>query len=181
MEELFEKNKALVFYTIKKMRLYPDENHSMEDWEQIGNIGLWNAVKTYDKEKYKFDTYAINCIKHQIIKEIKKYTTKKRKNEDLIISLDDVIKGDCETTYYEVIGKEDDYTDLYKSELLDWLWKTDGTCRKDVAERILKDKLNGTYKNLKYYAKEFNLSHQRVFMIWEYWSRKIYDEFVCRR
>lgn len=180
MEELFEKNKALVFYTIKKLRLYPDESHSMEDWEQIGNIGLWNAVKTY-KNKTKFSTYAVNCIKNELVKEIDKISRKKRKNDEKILSLDNVLDDDTNTTLYEFIGKEDDYTDLYKSELLDWFWKTDGACRKDVAERILNDKLNGTYKNQKYYAKEFNLSHQRVFSIWEYWSRKIYDEIVCRR
>lgn len=65
---IVEENMNLVRYLIQKN--YPGlKKENFEDYEQIGAIGLIKAVKTFDKGKSNFSTYASRCILNEIRKE----------------------------------------------------------------------------------------------------------------
>ncbi len=73
--ELLELYKGLV---VKIARGYFILGGEMEDIVQEGMIGLYKAIKGYNKSKNTtFKTFATMCIKHQIQSAIKKANTKK--------------------------------------------------------------------------------------------------------
>lgn len=73
--ELFENNKKLVFYVIKKLRHNYQKDHAiveLDDMVQVGYIGLWKAAQRFDESKdFKFATYAVPTIMGEILKEIR--------------------------------------------------------------------------------------------------------------
>ncbi len=72
---LLERYKSLV---VKIARGYFILGGEMEDIVQEGMIGLYKAIKGYNKSKNTtFKTFATMCIKHQIQSAIKKANTKK--------------------------------------------------------------------------------------------------------
>ena len=73
--EILERYKGLV---VKIARSYFILGGEMEDIVQEGMIGLYKALKGYDKKKNaSFKTFAIMCIKHQIQSAIKVANAKK--------------------------------------------------------------------------------------------------------
>lgn len=73
--ELLERYKGLV---VKIARSYFILGGEMEDIVQEGMIGLYKALKGYDKKKNaSFKTFATMCIKHQIQSAIKVANAKK--------------------------------------------------------------------------------------------------------
>ncbi len=73
--ELLELYKGLV---VKLARSYFILGGEMEDIVQEGMIGLYKAIKGYDKKKNaSFKTFATMCIKHQIQSAIKVANAKK--------------------------------------------------------------------------------------------------------
>lgn len=73
--EIFERYKGLV---VKIARSYFILGGEMEDIVQEGMIGLYKALKGYDKKKNaSFKTFATMCIKHQIQSAIKVANAKK--------------------------------------------------------------------------------------------------------
>lgn len=80
---MVESNLKLVGYAIKKYHLSNLDEY--EDLYQVGSIGLFNAVKTFNKAHgVAFSTYATKCIKNQILTV---YLTKKYENSVLKSSL----------------------------------------------------------------------------------------------
>lgn len=65
-KKLVEDNYKLVFYVIKKMNLQDEE-----EWTGLASIGLCNTAKSYDPKKGCFATFAVACIRHEIIRELK--------------------------------------------------------------------------------------------------------------
>lgn len=104
-------NENLISYTINKY--FPSKKND-EDIYQVGMIALWRAIvqtEANPDSKTKFSTYAIKCIKNQIIKEIEKEQAQKRTLAEGIstIYLDKTstsYNGDTEI-YSEIIGKEE--------------------------------------------------------------------------
>ena len=75
--ELLSKYKDLV---VKISRCYFISDGDLEDIIQEGMIGLYKAIKNYDKTKEtSFKTFAVMCIKHQIQTAIKKSNANKNK------------------------------------------------------------------------------------------------------
>ena len=73
--EILERYKGLV---VKIARSYFILGGEMEDIVQEGMIGLFKAIKGYDKKKNaSFKTFATMCIKHQIQSAIKVANAKK--------------------------------------------------------------------------------------------------------
>lgn len=73
--EILERYKGLV---VKIARSYFILGGEMEDIVQEGMIGLYKAIKGYDKKKNaSFKTFATMCIKHQIQSAIKVANAKK--------------------------------------------------------------------------------------------------------
>lgn len=67
MDNLFNSNIELV-YRVAKLYKGPKD-----DIVQAGLMGLFEASKTYDKNKGKFETYAISLINYNIKSELRKY------------------------------------------------------------------------------------------------------------
>lgn len=75
--ELLSRYKDLV---VKISRCYFIVGGDMEDIIQEGMIGLYKAIKNFNKQKEaSFKTFAVLCIKHQIQTAIKKSNTNKNK------------------------------------------------------------------------------------------------------
>ena len=75
--ELLSKYKDLV---VKISRCYFITDGDLEDIIQEGMIGLYKAIKNYDKTKEaSFKTFAVMCIKHQIQTAIRKSNANKNK------------------------------------------------------------------------------------------------------
>lgn len=94
-----EENTSLVYYIIRKY--YPSFIQD-DDIVQSGMIGLWKALKYFDKDKnIKFGTFATKVIVNQINIELRK-----RRKQVLHISLDTAISNseDNDLTLYDVIS-----------------------------------------------------------------------------
>lgn len=123
-EKMVLDNLNLVYFIIKKMNLY----NQLEEWIDVGTIGLIKGVKTYKQDKgFKLSTYLTRCIRNEILQEIRNLNTDKRKANLNTISLDKEIynneKDDAiclidtlpskENVEYEVI-KNDAMKDILK-------------------------------------------------------------------
>lgn len=71
-------NKNLINYTINKY--FPGKKKD-DDIYQVGMIALWKAIQHNEKNQNNnanFSTYAVSCIKNEIIKELQKEQAQKR-------------------------------------------------------------------------------------------------------
>jgi len=65
-EIFFDRNRGLVFHTLKMFKVRRYLRFDWEDLEQECFMALWIAVKTYDSNKSSFSNYAITIIKRRI-------------------------------------------------------------------------------------------------------------------
>lgn len=87
-ERLIIENEALVYHVLKQMHLYSQ----LEDYYDVGMIGLCKAAKTFDNHKgSKFSTYACICIRNTILMDIR---DQKRQCDYYSISLQTPINYD---------------------------------------------------------------------------------------
>lgn len=76
------------------------------DLYQEGLLGLFSAIKTYNQDRdSKFYTYAITCIKKNMIGAIKNTFLKKYRILNNSYSLDNILK-DSDTNYYDIFKDE---------------------------------------------------------------------------
>lgn len=86
-QKLVLNNQKLVYHVIKQMHLY----HKLEDYLDVGLIGLCKAAQTYNLENgSKFSTYACICIRNNILMEIR---NEKRQCDYYSISLQTPVGG----------------------------------------------------------------------------------------
>lgn len=87
-ERLIIENEALVYHVLKQMHLYSQ----LEDYYDVGMIGLCKAAKTFDNSKgSKFSTYACICIRNTILIDIR---DQKRQCDYYSISLQTPVGGE---------------------------------------------------------------------------------------
>ena len=87
-ERLIIENEALVYHVLKQMHLYSQ----LEDYYDVGMIGLCKAAKTFDNSKgSKFSTYACICIRNTILMDIR---DQKRQCNYYSISLQTPVGGE---------------------------------------------------------------------------------------
>lgn len=87
-EKLIIENEALVYHVLKQMHLYSQ----LEDYYDVGMIGLCKAAKTFDNSKgSKFSTYACICIRNTILMDIR---DQKRQCDYYSISLQTPVGGE---------------------------------------------------------------------------------------
>lgn len=68
-DELILNNLNLIYFVLRKMNLYDKRN----DYYDIGLIGLVKAANKFDPDKgYKFNTWAVQCIRSEILQDIRK-------------------------------------------------------------------------------------------------------------
>lgn len=145
IDDLIIKYQFLVEAELRRLNIYDEERRA--DYRQIGLIGLWKAISTYQKTKNdNFEAYAYYVIKNTILKEMKKEITQKRKLDKIASSLDTNI-GDTELTLHDVIGTEDEYIDMQK-------------LKEDIDKPFIKIVINS--KNLDQLSKKTGLSRYKL-------------------
>lgn len=84
---MFNENNGLIWKTIKDMHLYATKDMELDDYYQIGSMGLLRAIDTYDVNKgTQFSTYAVKCIKNEIGQYFQSQERDKRKMNSLTTS-----------------------------------------------------------------------------------------------
>lgn len=77
---MFNENNGLIWKAIKDMHLYATKDMELDDYYQIGSMGLLRAIDTYDTNKgTQFSTYAVKCIKNEIGQYFQSQERDKRK------------------------------------------------------------------------------------------------------
>ena len=77
---MFNENSGLIWKAIKDMHLYTTKDMELDDYYQIGSMGLLRAIDTYDTNKEtQFSTYAVKCIKNEIGRYFQSQERDKRK------------------------------------------------------------------------------------------------------
>lgn len=83
-DELIINNIPLVYYIIKKLNLY----YMCDEYYDIGVIGLIKAADTFNPDmNCKFNSYAGMRIKYEILTEVRKSHTEKRRADRDIVSI----------------------------------------------------------------------------------------------
>lgn len=101
-EDLVLNNLNLVYYVVNSFKIAAIPR---EDLISIGTIGLLQAAKTFDLSKnFAFSTYAITCIRNQILMVLRKVQCEKS-----TVSIDDeMLNPNGESfTLLEILGSED--------------------------------------------------------------------------
>lgn len=88
MEELVLNNINLIYLVLKRHKKY----EVLDDYFDLGMIGLVNAAKTYSEDSgFTFSTYAYKCIENEILKTRRKELALKRGAGQPSISLETTI------------------------------------------------------------------------------------------
>lgn len=99
-----EENTKLIHYVIKKLNV---TNVPYEELYSIGNLGFAKALDSFDKDRnIKFSTYCIQCIKNEIVYNIRKENRFQKNN----ISMNTVLKVNKNGSvleFEEIISDED--------------------------------------------------------------------------
>ena len=121
-EDLVIKNLNLIYKVLKDLKML----YLQEEYFDIGVIGLVKAAKGYDDSKdITFSTYAYTVIRNEILYNLKKTTSNKRKANYNTISLNQVLASDGEKdfTLEDVIPSDTDIEEeLIKKEELEQLY-----------------------------------------------------------
>lgn len=84
---MFNENSGLIWKAIKDMHLYATKDMELDDYYQIGSMGLLRAIDTYDTNKgTQFSTYAVKCIKNEISQYFQSQERDKRKMNSVTTS-----------------------------------------------------------------------------------------------
>ena len=108
MDELVIDNVNLIYHTLKKLKMY----HLLDEYYDVGMIGLVKASRHYTAEKGKFSTYACKCIANEILIELRKQKSGKRLGET--ISLNRVVysDGSSDITLQDTISSDESIEDM---------------------------------------------------------------------
>lgn len=169
VEKKLKENEMLVYYVLQKyFKAYAND----EDYKQMGMIGLWKAIITYDDSKsVKFSTYASIVILNYIRNEYRHSDEFKRiKNSVILNSIDDVIATDID-------GSDLILADVIKASELDLndllLTDLDKVLKNLSDEEMNMLKLNLLELNQKQIAKILNCSQCNVSRINKKLQRKL--------
>lgn len=146
-----------------------------DDIIQEGYIGLYKAIKSYDKEKQNsFKTFATICIERQLITAVKNSNRQKHMPLNSSVSLNAAAYEEDEngeTTVMEVLdtkkGAEDPLEIIAKKEYIDLVEKNIDNSLSDFEKDVLKFYKNGySYVNiadkLKTKVKSVDTAIQRI-------------------
>ena len=94
-EQLIQQHYGLV--VAQALAFTNDDRGALEDYIQVGLIGLLKAIRKYDKAKAKFSTFASVCIKNELINFANRSLKKNKKvkimyNTDLMSNLSENAK-----------------------------------------------------------------------------------------
>lgn len=172
--ELVKKNIGLIYYVIKKFNL----NDKLDDYFDLGLIGLTNAINSYNEQLgFKFSTFATDCIKKEIIKEIHKNNCEKRLSNKNSVSLQmQLSKNDDDFTLENVINNDYDLEEeIIKKETTEILKKSMNFLTKNERKVIIKyfGLFGNSQKQAKEIAVDLNVSKYRIYQLRKNAERKI--------
>ena len=73
-----EDNLNLIYFVLKQLNLY--NNDGIDEYFDVGMLGLTKGLQTYTESKGSLSTYLVNCIKNEILMEMRNQKTGKRNN-----------------------------------------------------------------------------------------------------
>ena len=151
-QKLVLDNQKLVYHVIKQLRLY----HKLEDYLDVGIIGLCKAAQTFKPENgSKFTTYACICIRNNILMEIR---NEKRQCDAYAISFSSIISSskDKDLTLEDTLSDYELENDiLNKEELISLITSIE---RLDKKDKIIIDLYFYQNKTQKQIAQILNMS-----------------------
>ena len=100
-DKLVLDNTKLIYYVLKKLGIY----HKVNEYYDLGLIGLVKAANTFDSnKKYRFSTYAIQCITNEILQDLRKNEKIIYENNIKIVSLDNAYNEKLD--YIDLVGSD---------------------------------------------------------------------------
>ncbi|MHA2358543.1 MAG: sigma-70 family RNA polymerase sigma factor [Candidatus Heimdallarchaeaceae archaeon] len=81
-DEIVTQNYGLLVSTAQ--RFYPSTKDELEEYIQVGSIGMLKAIDTYDSSKSKFTTYACSCIFNEIYNYLRKLKKHQNNVHDIV-------------------------------------------------------------------------------------------------
>jgi len=175
-KQLAQKNIGLVSYMIGQIF---DENKvsikkMIREYISVGTIGLMKAINSFDVSrigKMKFSSYASVCIENEIRGELTK-----RKRDERVVYLDDVIReNNPESFYYEdesfadVIEK--DYSEYKNKKIADALKKL--TEKEKIVASLLYGVNGNSVHTRQEIAEKFNVSVSAIGLLVDSIKRKL--------
>lgn len=108
------------------IRFHPRSKHDLEDYIQIGSIGMIKGIRTFDPKKGKMNTYLGACIKNEILN----YLRSQKRNK--VIS---------DSGYRSVYFDEDKLWEILPDNISQQdkeiiYLKLNGNTRKEIAKKI---------------------------------------------
>ena len=97
LASLIEENMGLVVKLAKTFN--PKNEDELEEYIQLGRIGLWKAMQKYDGTRAKFSTYAWRPIRWEILR----YLSKKKRPEAQLDETFDVEDRSVDIQLWEVL------------------------------------------------------------------------------
>ena len=103
-------NLNLIYLVLKQLNMYNKDG--IDEYFDVGMIGLTKGLQTYTESKGPLSTYLVNCIKNEILMEMRNQKAGKRNNGVKPISIntpttdnltiEDTIKSDFDILEYEI-------------------------------------------------------------------------------
>ena len=135
-EQLIQQHYGLV--VAKALIFASSDRGALEDYIQVGLIGLLKAIRKYDETKAKFSTFASVCIKNELI-NFSNRTLKKNKRVKIVYNTD-LMSSLSENAKYYYLEKESlfeiEHELLTKEQKLILKRKMENHSHKEIAEEI---------------------------------------------
>lgn len=75
---MVEDNINLIYFVLKQLNMH--SRNGIDEYFDVGMIGLTKGLQTYTKSKGALSTYLVNCIKNEILMEMRNQKANKRNN-----------------------------------------------------------------------------------------------------
>ncbi len=109
-----EDNLNLIYFVLKQLNLY--NNDGIDEYFDVGMLGLVKGLKTYSESKGTISTYLVKCIRNEIVMELRNQKTNKRNNGVKPISIntpvtdnltiEDTIKSNFDVLEYTIKNEQ---------------------------------------------------------------------------
>ena len=92
LASLMEENMGLVVLLANAFK--PKNQQELDEFMQLGRIGLWKAIKKYDPKKAKLSTLIWHSVRWEILRHLDK-----EKNRKGFLPINDAICGDVDKSH----------------------------------------------------------------------------------
>jgi len=145
---IFKKYKGIIHSTIKKKNYFL-QGGDYDDLFQEGLIGLYKAIRDFDKTHGEFDVFCKICIDRQLISAIKTSTRRKHAPLNDMIPFDRTLPENDNLTMMDIFGAKEDVQYTISFETLDpekqLLLKEMNEMNRKKLEEILSEKEKAVY------------------------------------